>query len=82
VYISGVANKLEARTSSGSDLRGSELRVRDAELVSSGGSDISIHVDNTLEAKASGGSDIKYSGDPTIINLETSSSSDIVKRDF
>lgn len=81
VYISGKADKLVVKTSGGSDLHGGDLVVHTAKLESSGGSDIRIHVLDELIAVASGGSDIVYRGNPSILKIESSSSSDVTKRE-
>ncbi len=81
VYVSGKAGKLVARTSGGSDLHASDLVVHTAKLESSGGSDIKIYVLDELTAIAGGGSDIVYEGNPTQIKIESSSSSDVIKKE-
>jgi hypothetical protein len=81
VYISGKADKLVARTSGGSDLHGSDLKVHTAKLESSGGSDIKIYVLDELTAIASGGSDIIYEGNPSKLKIESSSSSDVIRKE-
>lgn len=77
IVISGKADQLIAETSGGSDLKGYELLVNDAMLSSSGGSDIEVHVVNSLDARATGGSDIRYKGAPQILKIKSSSSADI-----
>ena len=79
VIISGTAGNLRARTSGGSDIKGFDLLTNEAELESSGGSDIRVHVVERLRAEASGGSDIRYRGNPEIISIKSSSSADIEK---
>jgi len=77
VEVAGIANYLEASTSGGADLRAYELIAQIARLEASGGSDIKVHVEEEIEARASGGADIKYRGNPEIIDVRDSSGGDI-----
>ena len=81
ITLSGDAERLKANSSGGSDLKAFDLVVQEADLESSGGSDIKITVEEELIARASGGSDIEYRGNPRILDTNTSSSADIKKRD-
>ena len=81
VTLKGNAERLRADTSGGSDLKAFDLVVQEADLESSGGSDIKITVEEELIAKASGGSDIEYQGNPRVLDTNSTSSADIKKRD-
>jgi hypothetical protein len=80
VILIGSTEYLKAETSGGSDLKAMDLIAQRAELRASGGSDIKIHVEDELDAKASGGADIIYTGNPGIVNTSTSASGDIKQR--
>lgn len=77
--IGGSADELRSATSGGSDLKAFDLVVREARLRCSGGSDIRIHVTDALYAEASGGSDIAYRGSPEVLEIDTSSGSDVTR---
>jgi hypothetical protein len=77
VEVAGTANYLEASASGGADLRAYELMTQIARLEASGGSDIKVHVEKEIQARASGGADIKYRGNPKIRNVKDSSGGDI-----
>jgi hypothetical protein len=77
VMLSGTTNNLEAETSGGSDLKAFGLIVKRAKLYASGGSDMSVFVEDDLEARASGGADIRYKGNPRTIDSRNSAGGDI-----
>jgi hypothetical protein len=81
ITLIGEAERLRADSSGGGDLKAFGLVVQEADLESSGGSDIRITVEEELVARASGGSDIEYRGNPRILDTNTSSSADISKRE-
>jgi len=81
IILKGKTNRLRAVASGGSDLKAFELITQKADLDCSGGSDITVTVERELNAKASGGSDIKYKGNPNVVKINNSSSSDITKED-
>ena len=81
IVLSGNANYIEAETSGGSDLKASQLTVQSANLKASGGSDITIHVTEALQARTSGGADIRYKGNPTQIDTENSAGGEVKKID-
>jgi len=78
--VRGRSDSLEARSSGGSDLRATDLRTRQADLHSSGGSDLYIGEVESIFARASGGSDIVYSGSPTETDVSSSGGGDITRR--
>lgn len=79
IDIAGRADDLEIESSGGSDFNGRKLKTKKANVRSSGGSDVYVHVTEKLVARASGASDIYYSGDPKYRDVDTSSSSDVRK---
>jgi hypothetical protein len=78
--VAGSANRLRAQTSGGSDMHAVDLEVKEADLTSSGGSDISITVLDRLTATASGGSDIQYGGNPGYVDIDDSGGADVSRR--
>ena len=77
INMDGRASKVSIMSSGGSDFNGRKLMTKEADIKSSGGSDVYIHVSEKLTARASGASDIHYSGDPKIRDIDASSSSDV-----
>jgi hypothetical protein len=75
--LSGSARFIRARASGGSDLDARDFTAEEADLQSSGGSDVFISVSRRLVARASGGSDIVYSGEPDDVDVDSSGGSDI-----
>jgi hypothetical protein len=78
--LSGSARSVSMRSSGGSDLNADGLTADEADVQSSGGSDVSIAVRDKIVANASGGSDIAYSGQPTVVDVNTSGGADIRRR--
>jgi Putative auto-transporter adhesin, head GIN domain len=68
------------QSSGGSDLNASGLTVDEAEVNSSGGSDLSIAVTDSLTANASGGSDIRYTGQPRSVDVNASGGGGVSRR--
>lgn len=81
IILMGSTDYIRAETSGGSDLKASDLIAQSADLEATGGSDIKIHVEDELDARASGGADIVYTGNPSHINTNSSASGDITRRD-
>ncbi len=78
--VRGTARSASVRSSGGSDLDASRLTANEAELESSGGSDLEIAVRDKIVANASGGSDISYTGQPSVVDVNTSGGSEIRRR--
>lgn len=78
--LTGRADRLDAQSSGGSDLGAGRLEVLEADVRSSGGSDIVLDVTQRLTARASGGSDIHYSGDPQVVDADSSGGADVQRR--
>jgi hypothetical protein len=80
VDITGNARSTSVQSSGGSDFDASSLTTDSATLASSGGSDISIEVRDSIVANASGGSDISYSGNPPSVTVNASGGADVSRR--
>lgn len=80
VILSGAADFMKGVSSGGSDLKAKDLEVEEADISSSGASDVHVQVVRSLKAAASGASDIVYYGNPTNVEISTSGASDITKR--
>lgn len=78
--LSGSARMARLRSSGGSDLDASRFTVGEASIESSGGSDVSIIVNDAIVANASGGSDVTYSGDPRSVNVNASGGAEVRRR--
>lgn len=78
--LSGTARTARLHSSGGSDLNASRFSVAEANVESSGGSDVSITVSDRIVANASGGSDITYSGDPRTVDVNASGGADVRRR--
>ena len=57
---------MEANCKSGGDLYAEELKVENAKVILSGGSDAKLNVTGELEVSASGGGNVYVSGNPHI----------------
>jgi len=80
-YLKGSSRNFTAKASSGSDISAFDFEVEDATLECSSGSDVKTFVTGTLNVKASSGSDVTYRGNPQLLDINTSSGSDLNKRD-
>jgi hypothetical protein len=78
--LEGSAREFTARASSGSDISAFDFEVEHASLECSSGSDVKAYVTGTLNVKASSGSDVTYRGNPELRDINTSSGSDLNKR--
>ena len=72
VKLSGSARSARVQTSGGSDLDARAFTADDADVQSSGGSDLAIGVRNRIVGNASGGSDISYTGQPSVVQVNSS----------
>jgi hypothetical protein len=72
VRLSGSARSARVQTSGGSDLDARSFTADDADVQSSGGSDLAIGVRNRIVGNASGGSDIRYTGEPSVVQVNSS----------
>jgi len=79
--IRGYARNFQAKASSGSDINAYDFEVENASLECSSGSDVKAFVTESLNVKASSGSDVHYKGNPRLMDVNTSSGSDLIKVD-
>jgi hypothetical protein len=77
--LSGSASKADVDVSGASSLKAFEFSVDNCKAEASGASSASINVKKELSAEASGASSIKYTGDPSVKNVETSGASSVKK---
>lgn len=77
VEMSGSTNILWLNSGGGSDFDGYDLEAKEANIRSTGGSDVSVYASERLEVNASGASDVRYRGNPKYTNLDSSGASDI-----
>lgn len=80
MHLSGTANRGILSSSGGSRQNNEDLAIKDAELRSSGGSNLNVGIVEELRARASGGSDIRYEGDPRLRSVDESGGADITRR--
>lgn len=78
--VSGTARSVRVQSSGGSDLNASGLVADEADVRSSGGSDLMIAVRDSIVGSASGGSDVIYSGEPRTVDIDASGGSDVRRR--
>ncbi len=78
--LEGAANDLRISASWGSSLKLSDFLVHDANVKLSGGSHADINLDGLLDADLSGGSHLRYTGDPTLGDINTSGDSTVSKQ--
>jgi hypothetical protein len=78
--LSGTARSARIRSSGGSDLDAGQLTADEVDVDSSGGSDVTIAVRNSIVGSASGGSDVIYSGEPRTVDVDASGGSDVRRR--
>lgn len=77
--LSGSAGNLTADISGASRIEMGGFEVRDASLVMSGASRMTVNVDSRLNAELSGASRLHYKGEPTMGDIRTSGASSIDK---
>ena len=80
IRLSGSARSASVQSSGGSDFNARDFTADEADVHSSGGSDLTIAVRDKIVANASGGSDVTYSGQPTVVNVNTSGGADVRRR--
>ncbi|PXX99187.1 DUF2807 domain-containing protein [Marinifilum breve] len=78
--LSGTANSFYGKASSGSDLRAADLKAKVCKAKASSGGDVSVYASESIEASASSGGDVNYYGDPTKVNVSSSSGGDVSRR--
>jgi hypothetical protein len=80
VELTGSARSARLQSSGGADIDAARFVVDEANVESSGGSDLSIGVRNSITGHASGGSDVTYTGNPATVNVESSGGGDVTRR--
>lgn len=80
-YVSGTAGRLDVHVSGGGDFHGYDLAVDSCQARVSGGGDIYVTVNKSLDAYASGGGDIRYKGKGTVQELHASGGGSVSRRD-
>jgi hypothetical protein len=80
MHLSGSAERGVMQSTGGSRLDAANLDISDANLRSSGGSNLGVGVVEKLTARASGGSDIRYDGNPLNPSINASRGADIIGR--
>jgi hypothetical protein len=79
-YISGTAGHLSVHVSGGGDFHGYDLAVDNCQASASGGGDIYVTVNKSLDASASGGGDIHYKGSGSVQESHTSGGGSISRK--
>jgi len=79
IKLDGAAGDFEAKVSSGANIKAGDLKAGNAELKASSGGNIWISVQKQMEARASSGGNIHYTGQPSDINVNTSSGGNVIK---
>ena len=77
--VAGMTNSFSAEATGASTLNGEKLSAVKAVVKSEGASNTSLRADSSLNAKASGASFITYTGDPVVLEKESSGASEIHK---
>ncbi len=77
IELSGECASIEIEASSSADVDGKDLACRDAKVAASSSADVSVHVSDSIEAKASSSGDINVSGSPAVRNISRSSGGDV-----
>lgn len=80
IEVNGMCKKLNAYLSGGSELEADELLAVSVLSYMSGGSRMSIIVEESLVVNASGGSEVYYSGSPSELVSNLSGGSQVVKK--
>lgn len=80
IRLSGLAKEAELETSSGANLIGPELKTENCKMSASSGGNVSATVTGRLEAHASSGGNVVYYGEPTAIDINTSSGGNIRRK--
>lgn len=79
IKIKGSAYKFNLECSGASNIKAKDFIVRDSDIDISGASNVTVHVTESLFAKASGASNIYYSGNPKHLDTESHAASNIKK---
>jgi hypothetical protein len=77
--LSGTADKVNISASGGSDISAYGLTCQDATVNASGGADVDITVERSLNANASGAADVSYKGKVKDVKSNKSGGADIMR---
>lgn len=77
--LKGQALNFNSKASSGSELDARELKGIYCTARASSGANIFLNIEKSLDARASSSGSIQYSGDPEVVNQNTSSSGRVIK---
>ncbi len=80
IKLGGSTEKLNITSSGSSSLNAYNLKATDAEITSSGSSDIRLAVTDVLRTKSSGSSNIRYRGNPSKEYAKTTGSSSVSRQ--
>ncbi|WP_421918473.1 head GIN domain-containing protein [Marinifilum sp.] len=78
--LAGKVNSFYGKASSGSDLRAADLKAKYCRAKASSGGDVSVYAIESIEVSASSGGDVNYYGDPTKVNVNSSSGGNVSRR--
>ncbi|MEP6705680.1 MAG: head GIN domain-containing protein, partial [Acidobacteriota bacterium] len=78
--IEGETSHVQVEVSGSSSVDAESLKARTAAVDASGASHVSIFVTERLVSDASGASQIAYSGDPTVVEKQSSGASSVYKK--
>lgn len=81
IDLSGGAETIEADVSSGGHIDARSLRVEDCIAEASSGGSIKIWAGNSIRASASSGGNISYWGDPSDVNIPSSMTGSVSKKE-
>ena len=76
----GTANYFDAKASSGSDLDAHKLIAKICKAKASSGADVTVNTTEEIDASASSGGKVSYYGNPTKVDVKTSSGGDVNRR--
>lgn len=77
--LDGIVEDMEASVSSGANIKAGDLKAKNAEMKASSGGNIWISAHKGLKASASSGGNIFYSGEPSEMDINTSSGGNVIK---
>jgi hypothetical protein len=80
INLSGETAKLDIHVSGASKIDAEQLSASAVNIDSSGASKIAVNATNEIRTEASGASKITYTGDPKIVENQTSGASSITKK--
>lgn len=80
IRLSGTAKEADLKTSSGANLISPDLKADRCEMTASSGGNVSATVAEKLEANASSGGNVSYYGEPSSVDVHTSSGGNIHRK--